>query len=282
MQIRGLNHALAVGANRAATTRMPSRAIWATCPVAELLTGTKDGFFYWNDFERGYALAANQAATSLGDGVVGLTDGTAGSTIGTLTDEPTGVIQLATTTNDEDVGISILGAVNTAGQIVFGSGKRVWMEARLKVGPDTAGKDDACVFVGFAEEGLLTNAGVISTSDALADKDAIGFLHQIADEKFDAIHNTASGGGVTTVEADVHATTADTYVKLGLYCDGTTIRYYVDGTEVCSTLVSATNVPDGEEMAFYLNLMSSGGADSVCEVDWVRIAQERAFADEVG
>jgi len=40
-------------------------------------------------------------------------------------------------------------------------------------------------------------------------------------------------------------------------------------------LITATDFPLTEEMNGYFGLMSSGGADSVAEMDWVRIAQLR-------
>jgi hypothetical protein len=286
MQIRGLNHALAVGANRAATTRMPSRAIWATCPVAELLTGTKDGYHYWNDFTFGhYTQAANVAAsaTTIRDGgMCAFTGATAGGTVGPSLSAPYGVVELKNTTDGQTTILQALGAGNIAGQVVFEASKRLWFEARVKIANIT--DNEHGIFVGFAEEGLAVDAGVITAADALVDKDLVGFAKLATDEAVvKTVHNTASGGGVTEVDATAGTMAADTWTKLGIYCDGTRVYFFKDGTQLdTSVLLTATNFPDGEEMAFYYALVvGSGGGDCTASIDWLRVAQERAYADEV-
>ncbi len=257
-------------------TRMPSAAIWKSCPWNEILAGQVDGHVYYNDFtEGGYTLAANQTTTKLDRGVTGWTSGTAGSTLSVLTTAPYGVVVLSSTTDNEGAGISILGSANAAGQIVFEAGKRVWFEARVKTVNITDSKYN--LFVGFAEEALNFEGGIITTSDALTDKDLVGFQRVFADgDKLDVVHNTASGGGVTTAGADAVTVVADTWINIGIYCDGTTVYFYADGTEVDSVALTATNFPDGEEMAFYMQLMLGHADDATASIDWVRIAQQRA------
>jgi hypothetical protein len=260
----------------AAGTRQPSNAIWQTCPWDLIQAGAVDGITYWNDFYNAVQ-AANvaAAATTMDNGVVAFTGATAGSTVSSNADEPYGVAALNCTTDDETVCIAALSGRNTAGQIVFESGKQVWMEARVKIA--SIADDLIGMFCGFGEEGLCVTVGVIGANDALTDKDLIGFHKDAAAEAVLAVkHNTAGGGGITSLIATAAAMVADTYMKLGIYCDGTTVYFYVNGVvNATSVLLSAINFPDGEEMAFYYALTNKGGGDCVAEIDWVKIAQLR-------
>lgn len=273
-----------LGLNSAASaqTRMWSPGLWANCPWTELERGeTFDGFTYWNDFVAGhYTQAANVAAsaTTIRDGgMCAFTGATAGGTVAPATDAPYGVVKLLQTTDGETTCLQALGNGNIAGQVVFEAGKRVWAEFRVKVANITT-NEHGCYF-GFGEEGLVSAAGVISAADALADKDFIGFFYTaVATTACGTVVNTAGGGGITTVAASAATFAADTWTNLGIYCDGTTIYFYQDGVQLAASVaLSATNVPDGEEMAFYLALVTgSGGGDCIASIDWLRVAQQRA------
>lgn len=258
-----------------ASGRGPSPLIWNTCPVLQYTLDPTVGMHYFNDFQGNYALAANQTATLLDGGVMGFTGATAGSTISMDTDAPNGTVALNCTTDNESVGISVLGGKNAAAQFVFTAGKKSWFEARIKTVNITDAKYG--LFLGFAEEALLAEDGVLGDSDAMADKDYFGFLRVAADgDKLDIVHNTASGGGMTTDLADAITVVADTYIKVGFYCDGTTITCYADGAAVTSgtATLAGTNFPDGEEMGIYYVLNAAHGDDCSARIDWVRVARE--------
>jgi len=273
--ITGIDPLLALGQTPSSTVRTCSPAIWNTCPWSAIEQGIVSGRVLFEDFEGGYALIAAQAATALGGkyNLYGISDGTGGSIITTLTDEPGGVLSLQTTTNDENCAITLPGG-NLAGMFQCTTSNGLWFEARVKIGPDTAGKDDACVYIGLGEEALLGNGTILTTSDALADKDYIGWIHQIADEKWDCVWNTDTGGASpVTLSADAHTSVVDTYVNLGFVSDGTSIQAYVNGVASGDPdLLSAPDFPLDEEMNIYFDLMSSGGESSVAEIDWVKCA----------
>ena len=255
------------------TNRMPSPWLWAHCPWSAIRSGAVDGVAYWNDFTGNYVLANNQTVTNLGEGVSGFTAATSGSTISMEADEPYGVAVLNSTTDNEDAGISILGGQNTAGQITFESAKMTWFEARIKQANIDNSKFN--LFCGFAEEGLCATTGLISASDALQDKDLIGFQRVFADgDKLDVVYNTEGDGGVTTAQADAVTVAADTYVKIGIFCDGTRLFFFANGIQIGSSVL-LTAVPYGEEMAFYFVMMLGDGADASANIDWVKIAQTR-------
>lgn len=281
MGLRQLNYQLAVGGARSASSRMSSRKIWSTCPWAELANGTRDGFAIFDDLIHGIevtnnkAVAAAQALGTVAPGWAACTAATAGTNITTVTTTPYGNVKLESTTDNEDAIISLLGSYNIAGQVVFEANKRVWMEARIKQLNITDSK--ANLFCGFAEEGLVATTTLLTASDAMADKDYVGFQRVFADgDALDVVHNTASGGGATTAGADACTIVADTWTNVGMYCDGTTVFFYQDAALVDSVLLTATNFPDGEEMAFYFGIMLGHGDTFSANIDWVKIAQERA------
>jgi hypothetical protein len=228
---------------------------------------------YFCDFNGNLVLANNQTATLLDQGVMGFTGATEGSTISQLATDPNGAVVLATTTDNESVGISCLGGNNAAAQFVLTSGKKAWFEARIKTVNITDAKYG--LFCGFAEEGLLAEGGLLDDADALADKDYIGFVRIAADgDKLDTVHRKATGAAVV-VKADAVTVAANTYIKVGFYCDGTTVTFYADGVALADTCALATaTVPTAEEMAFYFILNAAHGDDCSATIDWVRIARE--------
>jgi hypothetical protein len=273
-----LNRLSAVGACRSTSTRMPSRGIWESCPWFELATGTRDGHVYWNDFTGNYILANNQTVTDLGDGVMGFTAATAGTTINKVdTAAPYGKVKLETTTINEDAGIMVGGGNNVVAEYVLESGKRFWLEARISCLNITDAKFG--VFLGLAEEALCATTATLAAGGAtLADKDYVGFQKFAADgDKFDLVYNTAGGGGATVHAADAATIVADTFTKLGVYCDGTYVYFYQDGVQIGTKVaLSATNFPNGEEMALYFVIGAAHADTCSVAVDWIRIAQERA------
>ena len=255
-------------------TRVWSPAIWDSCPIDAIRNGTVDGVFFETDFVDTGAQANNvaAAASTLGGGVEAFTGATAGSTITKETDEPYGVLSLNCTTDNETVCLAGPGS-NTAGQIVIAANKRTWIEARIKRTLLT--NDLEGLFLGFGEEGLCVTVGVIGADDDMTDKDYVGFHALAADgDTFDTVYNTASGGtSPVTLKADAVTVVADTYVKLGIYSDGTTVTFYKDGTALADTvLVAATDFPNGEEMCFYYALTNKGGEDAAAQIDWIKVA----------
>jgi len=260
------------------TVRTASAAIWETCPWDQIKNGAMIGQAYYNDFTNTYALAANQSATDLGDGVVGFTGATGGSIIRKeVTDEPYGVIEGESTTEDEQVVFVIGGRVNVMSEFVFSAATKLWMETRFKVSTVTAAKINA--FVGFAEEALASAGGLqAAAGGALTDKDYVGWqVLQATPTVMGTLFNTA-GGATTPLAIGATAATlaADTYVQIGLYSDGTTVSFYANGVvDGDSVLVAATDFPIDQGMALYYDL-NLGSADTASlSIDWVRIAQLR-------
>jgi hypothetical protein len=90
-----------------------------------------------------------------------------------------------------------------------------------------------------------------------------------------SIYNTESGGtSPATVDADAATIEADTFTKIGMYCDGTTVWFYQNGVRGTGIALATADFPDDIEMAFYMALMLGHGDLASIEIDWVAIAQE--------
>jgi hypothetical protein len=252
-----------------AAGRGPSPLIWSDVPVLDTILNPTLGLYYFNDFEDGPVLANN--STLYDQPVCGATGATAGSKLDIPTDEATGVLRLESTTDNEGAIIACLAGGNVGGQFLP---SRTWaFEARIKQANITDSKFNT--FIGFAEEALCADGSLIANTDAMADKDYFGFRRIFADgDKLDTVHNTAGGGGETELQADAVTIVADTWIKVGAKCDGTTVTFYADGVALATTvLLAATNFPDDQEMAFYFAIMLGHGDTGWAEIDWVRIHQ---------
>ena len=262
-----------------AAGRGPSPVIWDECPVLDFKLDPTQGWEVFDDFiMNGPLLAAsNTTPVTLGGGWWGETSATAGSTVAPQTDAKDGEIELACTTTDEVALLSWLCGHHTTGQVTFEAGKKTWFEARVKVVNVTNAKQ--ATFCGFAEEGLLGDATLFNADQAVVDKDWIGFVQLPADgDAWQTGYNTAGGaGGVdgTPLNANVSTIVTTVYQKLGMYCDGVTVYFYVNGVLLADSIaLTATDVPDGEELAFYFGIGSVDGADCAASIDWIRVAQE--------
>ena len=259
--------------------RGPSPAIWDDCPVLDYTLNPQLGTHYFTDFLDGIVVAAGSntaAAAALG------TTGDWGAftaaepTITTLTTSHTGVVRLFATDDDKDAAIAYPKSAQTAGMFKFIAGKKLWMEMRVATNIITG---NSTLWFGFCEEGLLATGTLLTTSEGgMADKDYVGFERISADaDALDTTYNT-SGGGTSPVILGTDAVTieATTFIKLGIYCDGTTVYFYANGVRLAdSVLLTATDFPDAIELALYIGIMCDAAeADIYVDVDWVRIAQE--------
>jgi hypothetical protein len=260
-----------------------SPAIWDTCPALQFMLDPQAGFIYFTDFKEGLQLPANcttaaaDANFHMPDYITACTAATAGTVISTLATDINGVVRLKSVTDNEDAIVCVLGGKNAAGMVSFRSGKALWMEARIKVG--LISDSNYSVYVGFAQEGLTATTTLITASDALVDKDYVGFRRTFADgDKLDTVINTESAEGPNDIGADAITIVADTWVKVGMYFDGTTLTFYKNGVALADTIAldSAIFTIDEEELAFYVGLMinTSAGGNRYVDIDWVRIATE--------
>ncbi len=269
------------------TDRGMSHHLWKTCPVELLKANPEYGTYMFDDFvDSGIVIAANQstaAASVLGTtgNWTGFTDATAGNIVTTLASNYQGVVKLEGTTDTQDVVIAYPKSAEVSGPYKFSTTSRLWMEARVSILNITTNKFNA--FFGFAEEGLLATNELLDDADVMADVDYVGFNKKFAaTTTIASAFNTNAAGAHTAVAADAVTVAADTFTKIGLYCDGTTVYFYQNGAIGTGVTIATADFPDGEEMAFYVGLMLGHGDTASVSVDWVAIAQAYSLLDPLG
>ncbi len=261
-----------------AAGRGPSPEIWDDCPVLDYTLNPQLGSHFFDDLHDGIVVAANQAVGAAA--ALGTTGNFAaftltGTAISTLATDVGGVVTLTVTTDeDADCRIAYPMNIETAGMFKFTSGKKLWMEARIKVDNITDARIN--LFAGFAEEALMATGELIAVAGgATADKDYVAFRIDEADgDEFQTHHNIASGGH-TVLQAAAGTITISAFHKLGIYCDGTTVTFYIDGVALADTVdLTAANFPTDEELGFYFGVVAASATTIVSSIDWLRIAQE--------
>jgi hypothetical protein len=262
-----------------AAGRGPSPLIWDNCPVLDYTLNPQLGMHYFTDFLDGIVVASTQntaAAAALGTTGDWAAFTAANPTITTLTTTYNGVVRLFATDDNKDVAIAYPKTAHTAGMFKLVAGKKLWME--MRIAQNTVGDSEFTSWLGFCEEGLLAAGTLLLINEAgMADKDYVGFIRIFADgNALDTTYNTESSAGPIILGSDAVAAVAGTFIKLGIYCDGTTVYFYADGVRLAdSVLLSATAFPDDIDLALYIGVMGAvGDADAYIDVDWVRIAQE--------
>ena len=261
-----------------ASGRGPSPAIWAGCPALNYELNPEAGMHYFDDLTDGIVVAANQsvsAAAALGTTGDFAAFTLTGTAISTLATDHKGVVTL-TVTVDEDADCRIAYPMNTetAGFFKFTSGKRSWFETRVKSDNVTNAKTNC--FIGFMEEARMATGELIAVAGgATADVDYVAFRQDEADGNAWQTHYNTASGGHTVLSATAGVITLNTFHKLGIYCDGTTVFFYIDGVRLAdSVALSAANFPDGEEMAFYFGIVAASATTIIQSIDWVKFAQE--------
>jgi len=261
-----------------AAGRGPSPLIWDDCPVLDYTLNPQLGSHFFDDLQGGIVVAANKsvsAAAALGTTGEFAAFTLTGATITTLATDTKGVVTLTVTTDeDADCRIAYPKNIETAGMFKFAAGKKLWMEARVKVDNVTDAKQN--LFCGFAEEALMATGELIAVAGgATADKDYVAFRQDEADGDAWQTHHNVATGGHTVLSATAGVITINTWHKLGMYCDGITVYFFIDGVQLADTVaVNGTNFPAGEEMGFYFGIVAASADTIVSSIDWVRIAQE--------
>lgn len=282
MHLLELNRLAAVGNSRASDSRMPSRALWESCPWFELSTGSRDGYAYWDDFVGNYVQAANVAAsaTTLPEPWAAFTNATAGATIASVVSptDAVGAIKLLSTTAQEGVHAGLHAAKNLSALIEPPSAtNRIWFEGRIKSSSITT--TEKCWFFGLMEVARLVTLGTMATGGgAVAAVDHIGFFNATVTAPT-AIQTSIGNGTSTVVSATAGTAAADTYNKVGFKWDGTNGTFYVDGVAHATGITSAsTGFPLAENLCLMMGMMAgAAGTAQTATLDWVKVAFDRAL-----
>ena len=270
----------------AVTSRGPSPAIWADCPVKDMLEDPGIGIYQFEDFTSGGLLTAPTTHAALvGIPYSGFSSSAAQISYGnptfTTTTEDRGTLVLEETTTRESTSFRS-DIVPFRLSANFG---KLWFEARIKI--STVAADEVSFFIGlFEDETLTVDIPVIAAgadTHLIASKNLVGFKKPVADTTtYDAIYR-ADGQTAVVVHDGLGTLAADTYIKLGFVfdpADSNRLYYYVNNEkQVPTTLVTVpdntgTTFPADVPLGFVMG-MSVGTAASTNQFtcDWFRIAQ---------
>jgi hypothetical protein len=161
-------------------------------------------------------------------------------------DEAGFVAELVTDTFDND-GLNM----QAVGEAFRPTGRDVYFGIALQA--DEATQSD--FFVGLS----------ITTTDALG-----GVTDSLSFRKLDgatAIGCFTEKDSTETATAGVHTFAANTTVTLELYYDGTSVRYFVNGTQVAQ---HTTNIPDDEALSPIIQWLAGSANAKRMKVAWAR------------
>jgi hypothetical protein len=267
--------------NKSANTdRGPTPAVWADCPVLELLENPGLGTYDFEDFCRGGLITAPTTEAALvGLNISGFSSTASQiaflNTVYTNTVQDAGRVTLFETTDNEATSIR---SASVPYRMSAGFGK-LWFEARIKVA--SVATLENSFFVGLMEDTALTVAVPITTTSTLADKNLVGFFKPEANTTTYNTSYKADGVTAVNVNTGVGALVADTYVKLGFKFDpndSNKLRFYIDGVEQANTKTipsnTGTDFPADVALGWVIAMaVGSAASDNTLTCDWIRVAQ---------
>lgn len=134
------------------------------------------------------------------------------------------------------------------------TGKPLYFGARFKISEAT----QSDFFIGLA----------ITDTDILGGvTDSVGFQKVDASTQINAVLNKNS----TATTAALHTAVADTYVILEFLFDGTAVHFYHDGVAIADP--AQTNLPDDEELAISIHVLTGEAVVHSATIDWIRVIQ---------
>lgn len=278
-----------IGYDNPGDAAQPSPAIWGDCPNT-ILNDKGLGVFLHEDFQSPLAITTTTDSAPVASGAFSY-KGDTDTSITSVADTPTGIVDIETDTTAGDAG-TLVG--NAFAKVVKNSGNKVWFEARVAPGDVD---DDMGTFVGLVEEDgadedviaddPATNASVVGESligffQNNADPDAYNAIYRkdadtVVEVLADVTNATALDESDRASLVDGVASTGAGFHKYGIYFNGrTTLSFFVDGVKVATQEVDSTV----DQSKFYAPIVAVKTGDTAAEkifVDWVRAAyQERA------
>ena len=162
--------------------------------------------------------------------------------------------ELAITNDDADNDLDSIQHKNESWSLT--SGKKLWFETRIKI--EDADTEDA--FIGLA----------ITDTTPLDASDAVGFRVETTDA---SLQCECTKNSTTTQKDSEQDLSDDTYVKLGIYYNGSsTVYFYVDRTLVATI---ETNLPDDENLCITFHHQNGDAAADAMTIDYVKVVMER-------
>jgi hypothetical protein len=271
------------------TASNPSPAIWADCPMNEILHGGV-GYHLFDDFV-GMPLEGTQTTEIHWSGTPYMVYATASGNITTddtfnSVETPGGLLRVQTPADNEQSAMKQVSEPFKISGDASLDGK-LWFEARVAV--QSTITNGIGFMLGLAETQLWTLAAAVpfNAADAITNTAAfVGFRYPEDDTTTaDSVYSdratsfTAIGDGEVTGLAD------NTFVKLGMVydpgeLDANVIRFYQNGAELGtkvsrSTLAGLTNLDAGTLGLIFAQICDTGGGAISSYLDWWRVAQMR-------
>jgi len=160
---------------------------------------------------------------------------------------------------------------------LFASGKKLWLEARVKVAEATT--DDSAWWVGLTDT-LTTGGFSADAAGPLASYD--GALIWVDEDSMDVNFETSNAGTQLTTSA-IATSVTDTWTTVGFYFDGTATTSVVTpyvAINDSNTLVAGTaqniTLAGLEEMHLVFGIKAGpGGAAETLQIDYIKCVQLR-------
>jgi hypothetical protein len=124
-----------------------------------------------------------------------------------------------------------------------------------------------------------TNGSFIGFRAVTADPDGMDAVYATASTAL-TVHQEAADSTAKYVPGSstvyLQNLIADTYVKFGLYFDGTKMYWYVNGVRVndAGVAYNATNFPDGVNMHVVWGVKTGEAVAKAMTIDWYKIGYE--------
>lgn len=262
--------------------RLHSPRLWTRPDLIEAIRcGERDGFYFFDDFQKAGAAQNSTAHTWSGGAptMQYLTYATASTTVtasNTAGDYEVGVLEVGGCDADNDEAYisfddtyceSLCRASSTSGyNFPF------WFETRVRFSDVT---HQSSKFIGLWEKGVATSDHA-NGGASLADKSYLGFRALTADpDGMDMVYRNNGGASerVYGEAADYSAlnVVAATWKKFGLFYDGSTLHYFVDNVEQgTGVAASATDFPLADPLTLRVGVRCEEAISGYKPaVDWV-------------
>ena len=269
------------------TNRLPSPAIWNSCPWLDIIAGNRDGLIDGDDF----VSADNEDGSD--NSYLRYID--TGNTIRILATNTTalatgvrgGVLRLDLDASDNDGPVIQRQTANGAGQVLIGNTSgaawKLFFEARVRKSLIT---DNGVAFaVGLAQVGRAADDGLLddNAGDIVDSISFIGFRNKHDNgEELDFVYQDGGQTAPTETIANIAAMVADTWVKVGFVYDPAEvaekkIKIFLNnaeqGTYVTTTNIDAATFPENDVLSFVFGAKNGTAAVSTADIDWWRLCQ---------
>jgi hypothetical protein len=274
--------------NKAAdTSRLRSPAVWADCPVLDILERNKNGLFFYDDFQD-FPLAGTQT-TEIGHGKYKVFNTGAGkvdrvSAVNSV-ELGGGALRIALDTNNDSGSIAQSYPQYLLSGLEATSGK-LWFECCYA--QNSIATNMAAVFLGLAEveqwtlaTGVPFNGGDAITNSAAAigfriEEDGLGVVDTVYSDRATSFTNIGDTEGGTLA--------AYTFKKLGFVYDPSepdsskVIRFFADNLELPTrvskaTLTGLTNLDANALGLIFAACADSAGTSFEAYLKWWAVAQ---------